>query len=976
MNANNRSLLQNSEGRYLDLFRDLSGVIPGERLIRDDLRTLAYGTDASFYRLVPKLVVRVDTEVEVEEVLRQCRAHRLPLTFRAGGTSLSGQSLSDSVLMQLGTGWRGMRIEDEGRLITLQPGVVGAHANARLAPYRRKIGPDPASINAAMVGGIAANNASGMCCGTSQNSYQTLEGMRVILADGACLDTRSRAGRDRFRHIRPDLVERIGRLAARTRENGELAGRIRRKFKMKNTTGYSLNALIDFEDPIDVIQHLMIGSEGTLGFISEITYRTVPDHPHRATGLILFPDIRTACEATTLLRNCQVSAVEIMDRAGLRSVEHKPGLPLDLKTLDPSVAALLVETRGETPEELNQHLGDTTGSLAELPTVEPVAFTRHPAEQLRLWNIRKGLFPSIGAIREIGTTVIIEDVAFPIDRLAEATLQLQQLFRKHRYSEAIIFGHALEGNLHFVFTQDFNRPEEVRRYRDFIGDLTRMVVHGYDGSLKAEHGTGRNMAPFVELEWGTEAYRLMREIKDIFDPDNLLNPGVILNSDPQIHLKNLKPLPKAHSVVDKCTECGFCEVNCPSRDLTLTPRQRIAVWREISRLRSNGGNPARLVELTDRYAYQGNATCATDGLCALACPVAIDTGKLIKDLRRLQIPGWQDRAATLLAGHFGLATASLRMLLTAAHQLHRLLGSEGMRQVTEWARKLSGNRLPQWNPCLPKAAEALTSSGEDGGAPVKAVYFPSCLSRTLGVSGHGRGRPSQNRLMESLMRKAGVEPVYPENLAGLCCGMPFASKGFERQGAGKQEELRRALGLASGDGRYPVLVDTSPCLFRLKEAALFGPDFPIYEPAEFILKVLRPGLAFRKSAGPVALHSPCSSRKMGLDSALRQVAELCAEAVVVPDSVGCCGFAGDRGFSYPELTASALGPLKASLPPGCSVGYSTSKTCEIGLSLHARIPYQSIAYLVDECTEGRIRQDGGGKTRRAGRTQTGAQLNA
>lgn len=949
------------EGRYLDLFRDLSQVIPGERLIRDDLRTLAYGTDASFYRLIPKLVVRVDSEAEVGEVLRQCRARRLPLTFRAGGTSLSGQSLSDSVLMQLGTGWRGLRIEEEGRLITLQPGVVGAHANARLAPYRRKIGPDPASINAAMVGGIAANNASGMCCGTSQNSYRTLQGMRVVLADGAVLDTRSAAGRDRFRQTRPDLVESVGRLAKRTRENGELAGRIGRKFKMKNTTGYSLNALIDFEDPIEVIQHLMIGSEGTLGFISEITYRTVPDHPHKATALILFPDIRTACEATTQLRNCPVSAVEIMDRAGLCSVEDKPGLPLDLKNLDPSVAALLVETRGETPEELDRHLGATTRSLADLPTVEPVAFTRDPAEQLRLWNIRKGLFPSIGAIREIGTTVIIEDVAFPIDRLAEATLQLQQLFRKHRYSEAIIFGHALEGNLHFVFTQDFNRPEEVRRYRDFIGDLTQMVVHRYDGSLKAEHGTGRNMAPFVELEWGAEAYRLMREIKAIFDPENLLNPGVILNSDPQIHLKNLKPLPKAHSVVDKCTECGFCEVNCPSRDLTLTPRQRIAVWREISRLRSNGDNAARLAELSGRYAYQGNATCATDGLCAIACPVGIDTGKLIKDLRRFQVAGWQDRAATLLADHFGLATAALRMLLTATHRLHGLLGSEGMQRVTDWARTLSGNRAPQWNPWLPGAAEVVAPSGRDGGAPSKAVYFPSCLSRTLGAAGHGPGQPSQNRKLDSLMRKAGVEPVYPENLSGLCCGMPFASKGFERQGARKQEELQRALSLASRDGLHPVLVDTSPCLFRLKESALFAADFPIYEPAEFILKVLRPGLAFRKSAGQVALHSPCSSRKMGLDGALRQLAELCAESVVVPDSVGCCGFAGDRGFSHPELTASALGPLKDSLPSSCSRGYSTSKTCEIGLSLHAGIPYQSIAYLVDECTEGRSRTDGSQK---------------
>ncbi len=939
------------DGRYLRLFEALSKVIPSERLIRDDLRTLAFGTDASFYRLIPKLVVRANSEAEVAEVLRQCRTLHIPLTFRAGGTSLSGQSLSDSVLVQLGAGWRGIQIDDEGGHITLQPGVVGAQANAHLAPYRRKIGPDPASINSAMVGGIAANNASGMCCGTSQNSYRTLQGMRIIFADGATLDTRSAASRARFREIRPDLLARILQVSERTRQNTALAARIRRKFKMKNTTGYSLNALIDFEDPIDVIQHLMIGSEGTLGFIAEITYRTVPDYPHKATALMLFPDIKTACEATTLLRRCPVSAVEIMDRASLRSVEQKPGLPLDLVNLDDSVAALLVEIRGETREQLEEHLRRTTRSLAELPTVEPVSFTQDPAEYTRLWNIRKGLFPSIGAIREIGTTVIIEDVAFPIDRLAGAALQLQQLFRKHRYSEAIIFGHALEGNLHFVFTQDFNRPEEVRRYREFISDLTEMVVHTYNGSLKAEHGTGRNMAPFVELEWGEEAYRLMKEIKAIFDPENLLNPGVILNSDPQAHLKNLKPLPKAHSIVDKCIECGFCEVNCPSRDLTLTPRQRIVVWREISRLRSSGDHPSRLAELTRHYAYQGEATCATDGLCAISCPVSIDTGRLIKDLRRHQVSGWQDGVATLLANHLGRVTASLRLLLAAAHQLHRLLGSEGMQQVMDWARKFSGNRLPRWNPYLPKAAEIPASPPADDGSPLKAVYFPSCLSRTLGVSNGSPGQPSQNLKIASLIRKAGYQVVYPENLSNLCCGMPFASKGFDRQGADKQKELYRALSQASRKGRHPILMDTSPCLLRMKESSLFDPAFPIYEPAEFILKVLRPGLRFKKIARSVALHSPCSSRKMGLDNQLRELAELCAEEVIVPANVGCCGFAGDRGFSHPELTESALSPLRASLPSSCAVGYSTSKTCEIGLSQHGHIPYQSIAYLVDECTE-------------------------
>ena len=944
------------DGNYKLLAKALESHIPREQLIDDDLRTLAYGTDASFYRLVPQLVIKVNSESEIRAVLQECRSLSLPCTFRAGGTSLSGQAVTDSVLILLGPSWRKIQIHDSGERITLQPGVVGSHANIALAPYNRKIGPDPASINAAMIGGIVANNASGMCCGTSQNSYKTIEGLKIIFADGSILDTRDSLSRIQFQKTHSSLCSRIHQLSKITKQNSILANKIRQKFRMKNTTGYSLNALIDFDDPIEIIEHLIVGSEGTLGFVGEVTYRTVPDYPHKATSLMLFPDIKTACEATTLLRECPVSAVEIMDRASLHSVEQKSGMPEYLKQLDKSVAALLVETRGKTQNELEKHLIHINNTLATLNTVRPFSFTQDVVEQTQLWNIRKGLFPSIGSIRKIGTTVIIEDVAFPIGRLANATLQLQELFQKHHYSEAIIFGHALEGNLHFVFTQDFNQLEEIHRYESFINDLTNLVVHTYNGSLKAEHGTGRNMAPFVEMEWGREAYTLMKEIKDIFDPENILNPGVLLNNDPKIHIKNLKPLPKAHSVVDKCIECGFCEINCPSKDLTLTPRQRIVVWREINRLQNNGQFPSKLKTLLNEYAYQGEATCATDGLCATSCPVNIDTGKLIKDLRSKQVSKFQNYLASFFANHLGLVSSSLRLLLDLVNMFHRLLGSEVMRYTTDSARKILGRKLPQWNQYIPKAADTIVPPPVDEKSPLKVVYFPSCLSRTLGVSLGGSENRSQNSKIEQLLLKGGYQVIYPKNLSELCCGMPFTSKGFDEQGAKKQKELARALTKASQQGKYPILIDTSPCLLRMEESTLIE-NLSAFEPAEFILKFLRSRLRFRKTSQSVAVHSPCSSKKMGLDAKLRELAELCSEEVIMPLNIGCCGFAGDRGFNYPELTNAALYSLKESLPSPCKSGYSTSKTCEIGLSQHSQVPYQSIAYLVDQSTEELI-QDG------------------
>ncbi|MGZ5249401.1 MAG: FAD-linked oxidase C-terminal domain-containing protein, partial [Caldimonas sp.] len=595
---------------YGELQRELAAFIAAARLVSDPLRLLAWGTDASFYRLVPRLLVVVESEDEVRRVLACCARWRTPVTFRAAGTSLSGQAVSDSVLVLLGEGWNRISIAADAQTVDLQPGVIGALANRKLAPHGRKIGPDPASIDAAKFGGIAANNASGMCCGTAQNSYHTLEGLRVVLADGSVLDTRDPASRAAFAASRPELVEGLAALGRATREDLPLAERIRHKFRLKNTTGYSLNALVDFEDPLDILAHLMIGSEGTLGFISEITFRTVEEHPCKASALILFDRLESACSAVTRLKHSPVAAVELLDRASLRSVEDKPGMPESLRALPPDGAALLVEARAATAAALSLRIEAIAGQLEGIPLATPLRFTTDSAESARLWNVRKGMFPAIGAMRATGTTVIIEDVAFPVERLAEATLELQRLLQTHGYDEAIIYGHALEGNLHFVFTQDFGDPAEVERYSAFMDALCAMVVGSYDGSLKAEHGTGRNMAPVVEMEWGAQAFATMHRIKALFDPHGLLNPGIVLNADPKAHLKNLKPLPAADPLVDKCIECGFCEPKCPSRGLTLSPRQRIVGWREIARLDADGRDPERSTELKRLYDYSGIETCA------------------------------------------------------------------------------------------------------------------------------------------------------------------------------------------------------------------------------------------------------------------------------------------------------------------------------------------------------------------------------
>ena len=928
-------------------FRDaVAAFVPAERIITDPLRLLAYGTDASFYRLVPKIVINVESEDEVARIMRLAHKKRIAVTFRAAGTSLSGQAVTDSVLLRLGEGWQGCRIYDEARRIDLEPGIIGSHANRWLLPFGKKIGPDPASIDTCKIGGILANNASGMCCGVAENSYKTLLDLCLVMADGTVLDTGDDASRRAFRERHPQIVEGLADLRRQVMAAPELEARIRHKFKIKNTTGYSLNALVDFEDPFDILKHLIVGSEGTLAFVSKVTYRTVTEHAHKASALMIFPDIRTACEATIILKKQPVAAVELMDRPALRSVQDKDGMPPYLKELSDTAAALLVETRAEDKDTLDAQIAAIKAALAGVAMVRDIEFTPVPQEFAKLWNIRKGLFPAVGSVRATGTTVIIEDVAFPIEKLADATLELQGLLEKYGYSEAIIFGHALEGNLHFVFTQDFGEAREVERYSKLMDEVTAMVVDRYDGSLKAEHGTGRNMAPFVEMEWGKDAYRLMQDIKRIFDPLGLLNPGVILNPDPQAHLKDLKPLPAAHELVDKCIECGFCEPICPSKHITLTPRQRITAWREIQRLKKSASGGKELAALLKAYGYQGDGTCATDGLCGTRCPVGIDTGKMTKALRAEHATAGQKKAADWVGGHFEGVARTVSGTLTTVDVVHAVAGTRFMDASSEALHRISGKRIPRWNAQMPKGLGRIKARPVNEGNPLKVVYFPSCIARNMGPARGDDVRPLPEVTVR-VLQKAGYEVIFPKGMDGLCCGQAFESKGFVAQADAKSAELEEALLAATRDGELPVLCDTSPCLKRMKDT--LDPRLKFLDPSVFVLEHLQDKLRFTRKDKTVALHVTCTARKMGLEGKLLELAGKCAAKVVVPEDIFCCGFAGDKGFSTPELNASALKSL-ADKVRDCSEGYSTSRTCEVGLALHGGIPYRNILYLIDECT--------------------------
>ena len=1030
---------------------DLRQFLPSDRVYTDELRTLGWGTDASFYRMIPKVVVRSDGEDEIARIVQLCKKHKLPFTFRAAGTSLSGQSCTDSVLIVAGKHWEKYELGENQDTIKLQPGIVGARVNEILKPYGRVFPPDPASIGSAMVGGIVINNASGMNCGVHANSDRMMVSARIILTDGTVLDTGDKDSRERFCRSHPEFIAKIEALRDKVRADEALASRIRTKYSIKNVTGLNLRPLVAYDDPFDIIAHSMVGSEGTLAFLSEVTMKTLKDYPFKASAMLYFMTMKESCEAVVVMKkmkageedleysaeNLVVKSAEMLDYKSLSSVDDPVFLQYK-KDVDAgriegvapgdyhNLTAILTETKGITHEQLLEKIAKIKECLSQFKLYIPADFTEDPKVYGKYWTIRSGIFPSVGGTRPVGTSCLIEDVAFPIESLPEATVKLQKLIADHGYDDACIYGHAFEGNYHFILNQSFADEHEVARYAEMMREVAKLVVEGYDGSLKAEHGTGRNMAPFVKYEWGDKAYEAMKELKAIFDPDGLLNQGVIFNDDPDCFIKCLKPLPVldfdfdkvpdgGHYLMDpslstaketieqvkranKCIECGFCEVNCMSCGLTLSSRMRIAVQREIRALeatvRMSSGSAAgtaaaeRLATLKKQYKYYGDQTCATDGLCSTSCPMKINTGELTHLIRQMDMnnSSMGYKLGEYAANHMAGIKSGLRFVLDVAHLGHVTLGPTMMTGI---ARGLNKMGMPLWTTAMPKKRRQPkktdltqfiieksiphTSAIEHQSSDLKVVYFPSCINQTMGQSKQGGKIHDLVDEVIQLMAKAGYEVIFPEGMERMCCGQIWESKGMLDIADRKSAELELALWKASKEGRYPVLCAQSPCLHRMRKvmgkqeqsdacidsaeresARLEGKvmkKMKLYEPAEFIMKYLVPRRDFHPIDRPIALHITCSTRQMGVADDLINLAKMCSTKVFLPEGVGCCGFAGDRGFTFPELNKYGLRKLRPQIEANhIEVGYSNSRTCEIGLETNTGIPYMSIVYLVNECT--------------------------
>ncbi|MER7395209.1 FAD-binding and (Fe-S)-binding domain-containing protein [Streptomyces sp. NPDC000151] len=919
---------------------DLIALLGPEKVLHGLSDLVKYASDASPYRFVPQVVVLAEDIDDVSAVFSYAHGHGREVVLRAAGTSLNGQAQGEDILVDVRRHWAGIEVLGDGERARIGPGTTVVRANTTLARHGRLLGPDPASAIACTVGGVVANNASGMTAGTTRNSYRTLASATVVLPSGTVVDTADPAADEELAHAEPALCEGLLALKAEIEADPELVARIRAKYELKNTNGYRLDAFLDGATPVEILRGLIVGSQGTLGFIAETVFDTLPLDRCTSTALLFFPDLRAAAAAVPRFNEAGALAVELMDGNTLRASVRVAGVPADWAALPTETTALLVEFRAPDEERRAAYEEAAQQVLSDLELVAPVEsvtneFTRDPGTIAGYWKARKAFVTAVGGSRPSGTTLLTEDFAVPPAQLADACTALLELQARHGF-DAAVAGHAAHGNLHFLLAFDAAKPADVARYAAFMDDFCRMTVERFDGSLKAEHATGRNIAPFLELEWGPRATDLMWRIKDLFDPHGILAPRVVLDRDPKAHLRGLKTIPEVEAVADPCIECGFCEPVCPSRDLTTTPRQRIVLRREM--MRQHPDSPVTGA-LLDAYGYDAVDTCAGDSTCKLACPVGIDTGAMMKDFRHRRHSPREEKAAALAAKRFKAVEASARLAVAAAERIGDRLGDRLLETVTDAARKaVRPDLVPRWLPELPGAAARRLPPTRKQDAV--AVYYPACVNRIFGEPDGYEG-PSLPEAVVAVSRRAGKPVWIPGDVAGTCCATIWHSKGYDEGNAVMANRIVEAAWGWTAGGRLPLVVDASSCTLGIAHEVVpyltednkqLHAELTVVDSVVWAAEELLPHLEVVRTVDSAVLHPTCSMRHLGDEAQLRTVAEACAQEVVVPDDAGCCAFAGDRGMLHKELTEAATAREAAEVTSRhFDAHLSANRMCEVGM---------------------------------------------
>ncbi len=909
------------------LRREIEGEVLFDRFDRG-----RYSTDASIYQIEPVGVIRPRSIADVEAAISIAREEGVPVLARGGGTSQAGQTVGEALVIDTSRYLNAvLDLDLEGRRITVEPGAILGQINKTLARHGLFFPVDISTASRATIGGMAANNSCGSRSIRYGNMVHNVLSLKAILADGtthAFGPVPGNLGDADFDPRTLDLAQRMRALAAR--EADEIARRVPKV--LRHVAGYNLHTV----DPAGHnLAHLLVGSEGTLGFFTEIELPLQPLPAHRVLGVCHFPRFHDAMAATQHIVGLGPDAVELVDRT---IIELSGRMGQFRATVQRAVrgepdALLLVEFAGDEFDHVRRKLDDLTALMGDLGFPDSVVRAEEAEFQRAIWSVREAGLNIVMSMKGTGKPVsFIEDCAVPLEHLAEFTDRLTAVFDKHG-TRGTWYAHASVGLLHVRPILNLKEEDGARKMRA-IAEEAFAMVREYKGSHSGEHGDGLIRSEFHEVMLGGRLVRAFEEVKDTFDPGNLFNPGKIVRV-PRMDDRSLfryrpeySPLPIETALdwsawggfagaAEMCNNNGTCRkmepgVMCPSFRATQDEQHLTRGRANTLRLALTGqlGPEA----LTSDEMFETMDLCVGCKGCRRECPTGVDMARMkIEFLHHYKSRhGWslKDRLIGYLPRYAGRA-ARLAPLLNLRDSL------PGVAALAERFTGFSANRsMPRWRnrPFRPPPGGELVGDGRDVvllADTFNAAFEPENLVAAMRVLGAGGYHVHT--------------PTAPGARRPLCCGRTFLSVGMVDEA---RTEARRTLSALKSyvEAGVPVIGLEPACLLSLRDefhALIPGPETEALSEQTFLMEEFiaaesdRGRLSLplnRLPASRAMVHGHCHQKSFGAVDSILTTLRLVPGLEPKPIEAGCCGMAGAFGYEASHYDVSMKMAEAALLP--------------------------------------------------------------
>ncbi len=927
--------------------RELGPLLEGE--VRTDPITLAlFSTAACIFRRKPIAVVAPRTATDVARTITYAQAQGIPVTPRGGGSSLAGQALGPGIILDFSAYMnRTLEVDPERRLVRMEPGAIHTRVQRAAAPHGLRLGPDPSSGDFCTIGGNVGTNAAGAHTLRHGATKESVLALSVVLYDGTAvtLSEGGAAGSATWPRLERELVEILRR--------GAPAFQPERIKANKNSAGYDLWGAWIPGDPVSSIAprfdpiRLIVGSEGTLGVVTEVTMRLVPKPKATAVALLYFPSWMDASEAVLEARRMGASAVEAMDHTFLAFVREYRA---DLRDLVPEtfVAGILVEFEGDSDAEARTGLAALEEWVApRRGRVLDFRAARTAEERAALWAVRRAALPLVYRASPVEKPMnFIDDTAVPVERLGEYIEGLRAIFAKQK-TRYVIFGHAGNGNVHVVPLMD---PHEAT----FVPRMAAMTEEAFEltwrlgGTITGEHGDGVLRAPYLRRQY-PRSYPVMAAIKSVLDPDGILNPGNVISKEtvfPERYLRFTNDFVRTGTVFDEpdyramielCHGCGTCRDYCPVGSTTLrephTARAKSVLLLELIR-----GELSRDL-LTEKPFKEVMDSCFNCKLCLTECPsqvdipgLAIAARKEFVELHGMPLRNWVlgkaekvGQVASLVPGLANLAVGN-PLERAAREQVGHIAGRLDLprfRRSFATGDEASKRALtlpltpagpaPQGShvPGAPHGTHGPAPHGSHGPAPhgrlgpipprevpltKRVAYFAGCFARFHDPEGEAVATVK-------VLEANGIEVIVPEQ---HCCGIALITMGAERSvRADAERNLRVFLPLV--DRGFTVVASAPSCGLALIEdyPRILGSDEArrladhTIDVHQYLWRLYLRGelrTDFRPVPLSVVYHNACHSVAQGITEEPIRLLKLVPGVDIRPIEDSCCGIAGTYGM--------------------------------------------------------------------------------